>query len=230
MVIEKYQLIEGAKQARGLAVIIDVFRAFSVACYVFHNGAEKIIAVGSIERAYELKRKHPSYVLMGERGGRIQGGFDYGNSPTHIEAVGFAGKTVVQTTSAGTQGIDSAKNAEEIITGSFVNASAVIDYIRWKDPKVVSLVAMGEAGLHPADEDELCARYIAGVLEDRPFDFGAIVDRLRDGSGRRLLNPAHASWSPPRDFDLCLDLNRFSFVLRVERDADGLAVLRKSQH
>jgi 2-phosphosulfolactate phosphatase len=225
MVIEKYRLIEGAEKAKGLAVIIDVFRAFSVACYVFHNGAKKIIAVGSIEKAYRLKGAHPSYVLMGERGGRIQRGFDYGNSPTHIESVSFAGKTVVQTTSAGTQGIDSAKNAEEIITGSFVNASAVIEYIRRKSPKEVSLVAMGEAGLSPADEDELCAGYIAGVLEGRPVDFGAIVERLRGGSGRRLLNPAHASWSPPRDFDLCLDLNRFSFVLRAKRDVDGLAVL-----
>ena len=227
MIIEKYRLIEGAKQARGLAVLIDVFRAFSVACYVFHNGAEKIIAVGSIEKAYELKRKHSSYVLMGERGGRIQRGFDYGNSPTHIEEVRFAGKTVVQTTSAGTQGIDSAKNADEIVTGSFVNASAVVDYIRRKEPKVVSLVAMGEAGLRPADEDELCAGYIADELEERPVDFGAIVDRLRAGSGRRLLNPAHADWSPPRDFDLCLRLNRFRFVLRVERDAESLAVLRR---
>ena len=227
MVIESYELIEGARRARGLAVIIDVFRAFSVACYVFHNGAEKIITVGNIEKAYELKRKHAHYVLMGERGGRIQKGFDYGNSPTHIETVDFAGKTVVQTTSAGTQGIDNAKGAEEIITGSFVNAAAVIDYIRRKNPSQVSLVAMGEAGLHPADEDELCAGYIADVLNGRPVDFRSIVEKLREGGGRRLLDPANSEWSPPRDFELCLDLNRFAFVLQMERDDDGFAVLRK---
>ena len=227
MVIESYNLIEGARRARGLAVIIDVFRAFSVACYVFHNGAEKIITVGCIEKAYELKRKHAHYVLMGERGGRIQKGFDYGNSPTHIEAVNFAGKTVVQTTSAGTQGIDNAKGAEEIVTGSFVNAAAVIDYIRRKNPSQVSLVAMGKAGLHHADEDELCAGYIADVLNGRSVDFGNIVEKLREGGGRRLLDPANSEWSPPRDFELCLDLNRFAFVLQMERDDDGLAVLRK---
>ena len=37
------QLLEGAKKSEGLAVIIDVFRAFSVACYVSGNGAKKII-------------------------------------------------------------------------------------------------------------------------------------------------------------------------------------------
>ncbi len=229
MVIETYQLIEGAKRAQGLAVIIDVFRAFSVACYVFHNGAEKIITVGSIEKAYALKSKHPHYVLMGERGGKIQRGFDYGNSPTHIEAVNFTGKTVVQTTSAGTQGIDNASGAEEIVTGSFVNAAALIDYIRRKNPDQVSLVAMGEAGLHPADEDELCAGYIADVLNGRPVDFQSIVERLRKGGGRRLLDPANSEWSPPRDFELCLDLSRFGFVLQVERDDDGLGVLMKAK-
>ena len=45
MHIEVLDLIEGAKQARGLTVIIDVFRAFSTACYVVQNGAREIIPV-----------------------------------------------------------------------------------------------------------------------------------------------------------------------------------------
>ena len=54
MQIEILDLIEGAKQARGLAVIIDVFRAFSTACYVVRNGAKEIIPVGNVELAYEF--------------------------------------------------------------------------------------------------------------------------------------------------------------------------------
>jgi 2-phosphosulfolactate phosphatase len=65
------------------------------------------------------------------------------------------------------------------------------------------------------------------VLNGRSVDFQSIVERLRDGGGRRLLDPANSEWSPPRDFDLCLDLSRFAFVLRVERDAEGFAVLKK---
>ncbi len=49
MEIKILHLINGAKQAKGLAVIIDVFRAFSTACYVFGNGAKKIIPIGDIE-------------------------------------------------------------------------------------------------------------------------------------------------------------------------------------
>lgn len=74
MEIRILQMLEGAKKAEGLTVVIDVFRAFSVACYAFANGASRIIPVGAIEDAYLLKEQHPDYILMGERGGVIQPG------------------------------------------------------------------------------------------------------------------------------------------------------------
>ena len=133
MEIEVLHMIEGAKKARGIAVIIDVFRAFTVECYVMNNGAEKIIPVGSKELAYELKEKNKDFILTGERKGKILEGFDYGNSPTQVEKVDFTGKTIVHTTSAGTQGLDNAINADEIITGSLVNAKAIVEYIKEKN-------------------------------------------------------------------------------------------------
>jgi 2-phosphosulfolactate phosphatase len=220
-------LVRGAEKAQGLAVIIDVFRAFSVACYVANNGAERIITVADIEKAYELKRENSQYVLMGERDGRMQEGFDYDNSPTHIEGVDFTGKTVVQTTSAGTLGIDRATNTDEIITGSFVNAAAVVQYVRRKNPEQVSLVCMGKSGLYPADEDDLCAEYILGSLDNRPFDYQSVVEKLKEGSGQRFFDWRNYEWSPPRDFELCMDLNRFDFILRAERDGSGLVFLKK---
>jgi len=95
MHIDILDLIEGAKQARGLTVIIDVFRAFSTACYVVRNGASEIIPVGDVELAYQLKEENSDCVLMGERKGKILPGFDYGNSPTEIEVIDFSGKTII---------------------------------------------------------------------------------------------------------------------------------------
>ena len=143
MQIKILDLIEGAKQARGLTVIIDVFRAFSTACYVVRNGARQIIPVGDIDLAYKLRDKNPDYILMGERKGKMLPGFDYGNSPTEIQTVDFSGKTVIQTTSAGTQGFANAKDADELISGSLVNAEAIVSYIKKKSPEEVSLVCMG---------------------------------------------------------------------------------------
>jgi len=231
MEINILQLIEGAKRARGLAVVIDVFRAFSTACYVTDRGVARIVPVGDIETAYRLKRDNPSYILMGERGGVIQPGFDFGNSPTHAERADFTGRTVVHTTSAGTQGIANASGADEVITGSFVNAGAIVKYIRERKPERVSLVCMGLGGKTPADEDTLCAEYIKNALEGKPNDFEAVVKYLRDesrtGSFMDLEGAVSETSAPKSDFDKCLELDRFSFVLKVEPFEEDLKQLKK---
>lgn len=153
--INVHHLIEGAKKAEGLTVIIDVFRAFSLECYLYDMGVKEIRPVGAIEEAFELKRALPNSVLVGERKGKMCEGFDFGNSPSSISKEQVAGKTIIHTTSAGTQGIVNAKGADEIITGSLVNAKAVAEYIMEKQPEVVSLVCMGNGGVRPAAEDEL---------------------------------------------------------------------------
>ena len=81
MEIQILQLLEGARQARGLTVIIDVFRAFSTACYAVNKGVGPIYPVGNIEEAYALKEKNPEALLVGERNERPPEGFDFGNSP-----------------------------------------------------------------------------------------------------------------------------------------------------
>ena len=216
MKVKILHLIDGAKQARGLTVIIDVFRAFSVACYVFGNDAKKIVPLGNIDITYKMKKENPNFLLIGERGGKKPDGFDYGNSPTQIENVDFTEKIIIQTTSAGTQGIANATNADEIVTGAFVNVQAIIDYIKKQNPEEVSLVAMGSSEIRIADEDTLCAEYIKNALENKINDFSKIIEHLREyRSAHKFFDPA-IDWAPERDFDLCLSLNKFNFVLKVE--------------
>lgn len=228
MEINILHLLEGAKQAKGLTVIIDVFRAFSTACYVAANHATRIVPVGNIETAYQLKKENPDFLLIGERGGQIQPGFDYGNSPTQIECVDFTDKTVIHTTSAGTQGIVSAIHADEIITGSFVNAKAIIDYILMKNPAVVSLVCMGWEASEPADEDTFCATYIKNALEGKPNNFPEIVRYMREESTTgKFLDVVSGASAPAGDFENCLRLNKFNFILKAEKLEGGLLHFRK---
>jgi len=218
MEVKILQLLEGAKEATGLTVIIDVFRAFSTTCYAFNAGAEKIIPLGEIKQAYKMKENKPDYILVGERNEQKPPGFDFGNSPSQLLNGNLTGKTIVHTTSSGTQGIANAKNADEIITGSFVNAGAIVKYIQQKNPETVSLVCMGYACEYPTDEDTLCAEWIKNELEGKPNHFAEMVEIIRQGSGARFFDPEKQSWSPQADFELCLDLNRFGFVLKVEND------------
>ncbi|MGE4585872.1 MAG: 2-phosphosulfolactate phosphatase [Mangrovibacterium sp.] len=226
MQIEILQLLEGARRARGLAVIIDVFRAFSVACYAYGKGVRQIYPVGDIDEAFRLKDMHPDYLLVGERNERRPEGFDFGNSPSQLQAGILEGKCMIHTTSSGTRGIANAVQADERITGSFVNAGAILRYIRRRQPEVLSLVCMGYACSYPTDEDTMLAEYFRDLLEGREVDFCRIRERLRAGSGARFFTPGKQEWAPAADFELCLQLNRFDFVLRVEQE-NGRNVLRR---
>ncbi len=226
MKIQILDLISGAREATGLTVIIDVFRAFSLECYAIANGAEKIIAVGNIENAYSIKEEHPEYILIGEREEKMPAGFDFGNSPSQILQTDFTGKTIVHTTSSGTQGLVNAVNADEVITGSFVNAGAIIRYIRKKAPDTVSLVGMGYAGLYQVEEDAGCAEYIVSELEGRKNDFEAMIKLIRDTSGKRFFLDEKQHYAPKEDFDLCLNINRFNFVLKRYVE-NNLLILKK---
>jgi 2-phosphosulfolactate phosphatase len=226
MEIEILQLTQGARNATGLTVIIDVFRAFSLACYAFHNGCDRIFPVGTVEEALQLKKNNPDYLLFGEVNERRPDGFDFGNSPAHIEHVNLQGKSIIHRTSAGTQGIVNALNAREIITGSFVNAGAITAYIRRQNPAHVSLVCMGYSALEPADEDSFCAELIRARLKNKKINYAKMVEKLRTGSGKRLLDPINAAHSPARDFELCTRLDLFNFVLRVNKGSDRLFLQR----
>ena len=227
MNIKILHLVEGAKNARGITVIIDVFRAFSLACYMVDKGAERIIPVADIQTAYRLRAENPDYLLAGERNNMKPEGFDFGNSPYRIREYDFTGKTIVHTTSAGTKGIVNADAADEILTGSFVNAGAVIRYIKRKNPSEISLVCMGYAAAHPVEEDNLCAEFIQNALENRSSDFPDMVETIRHTSGRRFFVEDMQEHCPSEDFNLCLDLNRFQFVLRTEKRSGGLLSLTR---
>ncbi|MFO7655802.1 MAG: 2-phosphosulfolactate phosphatase, partial [Bacteroidales bacterium] len=225
--IEILQLIEGARQAMGLTVIIDVFRAFSLACYIFDQGAEKIIPVGDIDMAYRLKENNPGYLLAGERNNRKMPGFDFGNSPFQVRNYDFSGKTVVHTTSAGTQGIVNAVNADEILTGSFVNADAIVRYISNKKPDCVSLVCMGYSANYPTEEDTFCAEYIRNALRGQEPDFEQMVQIIKNSSGKRFFLDDMQEHCPSEDFYMCLDLNRFDFVIKTAKSSDDHMCLYK---
>ncbi|MFA5328530.1 MAG: 2-phosphosulfolactate phosphatase [Prolixibacteraceae bacterium] len=226
MEIQILQLLDGARNAQGLTVIIDVFRAFSTACYAFGNGIERIYPVSDLEQAYKMKHQNPDYILVGEREEQKPEGFDFGNSPSQLLTTSLYGKTMVHTTSSGTQGIANASWADEILTGSFVNAQAIIKYIRKKNPAKVSLVCMGYSCRYPTDEDTLLGEYIKNELEGKPNDFEAMVEQIRNGDGARFFAPERQEWAPVADFELCLSLNRFNFVLKVEQE-NGVNYLEK---
>ncbi len=215
-------LIEGAREARGLTVIIDVLRAFSLECYLYDRGAALIRPVETVEEAFACRERFPESLLIGERGGKKCEGFDFGNTPGGIQREQVEGKLIFHTTSAGTQGIANALQASEILTGSLVNARAVAAYIRRSGAEEVSLVCMGNGGVRYAAEDQICAEYIQSLAEDRPMaDLEERIAELPTHGAEHFFNPRTQDIFPEPDFWLCMKRDIFPFVLRVTRDEIG---------
>ena len=218
------EFIKGAQEAQGITVIIDVFRAFSTACYAFDNGIKRLIDVATPAEAFALKDKLKAEAFIaGEQNEMKPDGFDFSNSPTEMLTGDLKGKTMIHCTTAGTNGVVNAAGASEILAAGLVNAGAVASYISMLNPGKVTLVAMGYRALESADEDLLCAHYISGLLTGNDADISSEIEALRKGSGKRFFNKENLAFSPPTDFFLCTDLNRFNFVLKAVINSSGHA-------
>ena len=222
MNIEILQLIEGAKAARGVTVVIDVFRAFSLEAYMFAAGVKHIYPIGDVEKAYKMKEENPDWILAGERGGAILPGFDTGNAPSELYKLDLDQKTVVHTTSAGTQGVANATGASEILGAGLVNARATAEYIKRKGADVVSLVCMGLEAKEPTEEDTLCARYIKAILEgnEKEISMEEEIENLKVTSGAKFFDESQNDVFPREDFVMCVDVDKFNFAIRYDNQ-DG---------
>lgn len=120
-----------------IVVVIDIFRATSSICYGIDNGAEAIIPVATIEacRSYS----HSDFLLAAERNGEVVEGFDFGNSPFSYTAAKVACKTIVLTTTNGTHAINVSRGANKIVIGSFLNLTALCNWIKTQPNNVLLL-------------------------------------------------------------------------------------------
>lgn len=230
MEIIRKHCAEGAREARGLTVIIDVFRAFTCEPLFFHFHAREVLLEADPEKATAMKRKHPDLVLVGELNEVPIEGADLGNSPTEIVRLGepfFRGKTVVHRTTAGVTGVAAALDqADEVILGSFVMAAAICRHIETRNPPLVTLVAMGDRARKKAPEDEACADYLEHLLAGRPYDpVGAVKEVLFQPTAQKFIT-GEKPYLPREDPVFCLQRDLFDFVLTAERREGRIRVLK----
>lgn len=220
-------LLEGAQQARGAVAIIDVLRAFTTAAAVLANDASRIIMVGDVTEAMKLRDAGLGQVCIGEVGGRAPPGFDFGNSPFEVSDTSFAGKTIIQRTSAGTQGIvAAARHAQVLYAASLVTATATARALLSHRADRISLVAMGSEGIARSDEDELCALHLRNLLEGRSGNPAAVRDVILAGGDILRFHDPSRPYLNRHDLDIALDVDRYDFAIRVTME-NGLPVARR---
>lgn len=197
-------------------VVIDVIRAFTTAAHAFDRGAEKIILVSTIQEALALKKDHPAYVLMGEVGGEHIPGFDYCNSPVKISTANLKGKTLVQRTSSGTQGVMRSIKSKKILCSSFVVARATLKRIQHVKPKTITFLITGGLETEPkGDEDRALADYLEQLILENNVDPKPYLTRVIDSPYGQDSWHEIVSWRKKHDLDAVLELDRFPFAMEV---------------
>ncbi len=225
------RLLSGAAAAEGIAVVIDVLRAFTSAAFMMHLGAEKIVLLAKPEEVLRFKSETGA-LAVGEVGGRMVSGFDLGNSPARIVAAGrdpFAGRTVVQRTSAGVTGaVAAARSAERVILGSYVTASATARYLQGLQPppETVSLIAMGNAGRESTPDDEGCASYLEHLLTGAPYSHADALQGIVEHECTRKFLRGEQAHFPPADPVYCLQRDLFGFCLTARVEGELLVARR----
>lgn len=147
-----------------VVVIIDVFRATSTIAAALYNSAKSVVPVATVEECISLGNEIGNSITAGERNGQIVEGLQHGNSPSEYPKDFISGKTLILTTTNGTRLLHMVKGADSIVTGSFLNLSAICDFLASKNMNVLLACAAWKDRFN---------------LEDTLFA-GAVVDKIAD--------------------------------------------------
>lgn len=156
------QLFDLYNHSNSVVVVIDILRASSSMCVAFEHGAEKIVPVAGVEEAGKYRSK--GFVIAAERDGEMIPGFDFGNSPFSFMGENVKGKSIALSTTNGTQAIQIAKQALQVVIGSFLNLDALCEWLSKQENDVLCLCAGWKNRLN---------------LEDMLFA-GAVVHQLKN--------------------------------------------------
>lgn len=211
--------IDGARQARGIAVVIDVLRSFTVSAYALAGGARECRLVTTTAEALALESSIPGALLSAEENGLPIPGIAMSNSPTQIKSADLKGRVLVQRSSAGTQVAAAVAPGVDIFIASLVVARATVQACllrRQASPAHLTLIASAD---YP--EDHACARYMEAIIRGETPDAQRLLQPLRETE--RYAHLMSGAWPgfPPSDLELALMPDRFDFAMPATREAAG---------
>src|SRR5207253_10044872 len=190
--------IDGARQARGTVVVIDVLRSFTVRAYALAGGARECRLVKTVAEARALAARAPGAVVCAEEDALPVEGIPISNSPTHIREVDLTGRVLIQRSTAGTQ-VVAAVDGNDIFAASLVVAQATVQACLLRKPETLTLIASAD---HP--EDHACALYMEALIRGETPDLERLLHPLRETDRYRTV--AGGGWPgfPATDLELSL--------------------------
>jgi 2-phosphosulfolactate phosphatase len=211
--------VEGARQATGTVVVIDVLRAFTVSAFALAGGARECVLVPTVDEARALASATPDALISAEVDGLPIPGITISNSPTQIQAAKLRGRVLVQRTSAGTPVINAVDGSLSVYAASLVVARATAQACLLTRTDSITLIASADF-----PEDHACARYIEALMLGQEPAIDELLEPLR--RSERYDKLASGQWPgfPATDLDLALTPDRFNFAMPASRAGDHVVL------
>jgi len=203
--------VEGARQARGTVVVIDVLRSFTVSAYALAGGARECRLVRTVDEARALAEATPGSVVCAEEDALPVEGIPISNSPTMIREADLQDRVLIQRSTAGTQAV-AAVESSDIFAASLVVAQATAQACLSRSPETLTLVASAD---HP--EDHACAHYIEALVRGEEPDLDRLLQPFYETERYRRVRAGAWPGFPPSDLELSLVADRFAFAMPVTR-------------
>jgi 2-phosphosulfolactate phosphatase len=163
-------LSPGEVQGRTVFVI-DILRATTSMCAALAHGSKAIIPVASTEEALRLAQTIGSddVLLAGEKNCLRIPGFQLGNSPLEMTESAVKGKTLIVTTSNGTQALLACQGASAVYPAAAVNLTAAADKAKeaLETDQHILIVCAGRDSAFSLDDAYCAGRLIAAVFGNR---------------------------------------------------------------
>jgi 2-phosphosulfolactate phosphatase len=210
--------IAGGEQARGIVVVIDVLRSFTVSAYALAGGARECRLVKTIAEARALAAKTQGALICAEEEALPVDGIPISNSPTQIRQLDLKDRVLIQRSTAGTQ-VAAAVRSDDIFAASLVVARATVQACLLRKPEVITFVASAD---HP--EDHACAHYMEALATDRTADIEELLEPLRQTDRYRRVMSGNWPGFPQSDLDLALKPDVFDFAMPVTHGGGYLRV------
>lgn len=153
-----------------ICLYIDVLRASSTICAAIMNGAKEIIPVSDTEQAMKIYSGLDREIRLigGEKNMQKPANFNLGNSPLDYSKEVVEGKTIIFSTTNGTNILQYGKNSQHRIITAFVNFHKTIENIETiiKNNNKIDFINILCAGNNTlfSYEDTLCAGNLISEL------------------------------------------------------------------
>ena len=211
-----------------VVAVVDVLRASTSIAVALENGARAVIPLASSEdvvsRAKNLARSEVK--LAGERKSQQISGFDYGNSPLEFTKENVDGKTILMSTTNGTNAILAVQGARDVLIASYVNFSAVLSMLRaaLRGGTDVAIVCAGQEK-HFSLEDTACAGLFVQHITEKhtkaeindAAQAAMVIDKKFGANRKKLFKSsshgiALAEAGFGEDLEACAELDSYSVV------------------